>query len=89
LFFWKGKGQIPFFKAHHPSTEKPKALVGFKSRTEPELDTGDSHSISTPPPPCIPMYFYPAGHITSYGYNNVYFFVSFRVTDFNHFCTRL
>jgi len=38
LFFWKGKGngQIPFFKAH-PSTEKPKALVGFEPRTEPEL----------------------------------------------------
>ena len=27
LFFWKGKGQVPFFfKAHHPSTE---ILVGF------------------------------------------------------------
>ena len=53
LFFWKGKGQIPFFKAHHPSTEKPKALVGFEPRTEPELGTGDSHSTSTPPPPPV------------------------------------
>ena len=56
LFFWKGKGQIPFFKipffkAHHPSTEKPKALVGFEPRTEPELGTGDSHFTSTPLPP--------------------------------------
>ena len=33
LFFWKGKGQIPFFKAHHPSTEKSRALVGFEPRT--------------------------------------------------------
>ena len=48
MFFWKGKGQIPFFKVHHHSTEKPKALVGFKPRTEPELGTGDSHSTSTP-----------------------------------------
>ena len=42
LFFWKGKGQIPFFKAHHPSTEKPKALVGFEPRTE--LVEGDLNS---------------------------------------------
>ena len=49
LVFWKGKGQIPFFKVYHPSTEKPKALVGFELRTEPELGTGDSHSTSTPP----------------------------------------
>ena len=51
LFFWKGKRQISFFKVYHPSTEKPKALVGFELRTEPELGTGDSHSTSTPPPP--------------------------------------
>ena len=51
LVFWKGKRQIPFFKVYHPSTEKPKALVGFELRTEPELGTGDSHSTSTPPPP--------------------------------------
>ena len=52
LFFWKGKGQIPFLKVLHPPTEKPKAkaLVGFKARTEPELGTRDSHSTSTPPP---------------------------------------
>ena len=54
LFFWKGKGQIPFFKAHHPSTEKSKALVWFKPRTEPVLGIGDSHSTSTPPPPSTP-----------------------------------
>ena len=35
-----------FFKANHPSTEKPRALVGFELGTEPE--TGDSHSTSTP-----------------------------------------
>ena len=42
---------IPFFKVHHPSTGKPKALVGFEPRTEPELGTGDSHSTSTLLPP--------------------------------------
>ena len=62
MFFWKGKGQIPFvFKAHYPSTEKPKALVGFKPRTEPELGTGDSHSTSTPLPPDV--IFTPIGHL--------------------------
>ena len=54
LFLWKGNGQFPFFKVYHPSTEKPKALVGFKLRTEPELGTGDSHSTSTPQPPTWP-----------------------------------
>ena len=34
------------FKAHHPSTEN-KGLVGFESRTEPELSpTRDSHPTS-------------------------------------------
>ena len=40
----RAKVKFLFFKAHHPSTEKPKALVGFKPRTDPELGTGDSHS---------------------------------------------
>ena len=47
------EGQSNFFKAHHPSTEKPKALEGFEPRTEPELGTGDFHSTSTPPPPIL------------------------------------
>ena len=42
--------KLPFFKANHPSTEKPRALVGFEHRTEPELSTRDSHSTSTPHP---------------------------------------
>ena len=66
LFFWKGKGQIPFFKANHPSTEKPRALVGFELRTEPELRTGDSHSTSTPPRTLNPLtteFFPPRQHI--------------------------
>jgi len=50
LVFLEGQGQIPFFKVYHPSTEKPKALVGFELGTEPELGTGDSHSTSTPLP---------------------------------------
>ena len=56
LFFWKGEGQIPFYKVYHPSTENPKALVGFELRTEPELGTADSHSASTPPPPILGYY---------------------------------
>ena len=40
LFFWKGKGQLPFLKVNHP---KPRALVEFEPRTEPELSTRDSH----------------------------------------------
>ena len=50
-FSGRAKGKFFFFKAHHPSTEKPKALVGFTPWTEPELGTGDYHSTSTPPPP--------------------------------------
>ena len=41
LFFWKGKGQIPSFKAYHPSSEKPKGS-GFKPKTVPELGIGES-----------------------------------------------
>ena len=39
-------GNFLFFKVHHPSTEKPKALVGFKPRTEPGLSTRHSNSTS-------------------------------------------
>ena len=51
-FSGRAKGKF-LFKVRHPSTEKPKALVGFKPRTEPELGAGDTHSSSTPPPPKI------------------------------------
>ena len=51
LVFLEGQRANSSFKAQHLSTEKPKALVGFEPRTEPELGTGDSHSTSTPPPP--------------------------------------
>ena len=37
-FSRKGKGKF-FFKVHHPSIEKPKALMEFKPRIEPELST--------------------------------------------------
>ena len=30
-------GRANFFKAHHPSTEKLGALVGFEPRTKPEF----------------------------------------------------
>ena len=51
-FSGRAKGKfLFFFKVHHPSTEKQKALVGFNPRKEPELGTGDSHSTSTPPLP--------------------------------------
>jgi len=42
LVFLEGQMANDFFKVHHPSTEKPKGLVGFKPMTEPELDTGES-----------------------------------------------
>ena len=48
LVFLEGQRANSFFKANHPSTEKPRALVGFKPRTEPELHTGDSHSTAFP-----------------------------------------
>jgi len=48
LILLEGQKANSFFKAHHPSTEKPKALVEFEPRIEPELGTGDSHSTSTP-----------------------------------------
>ena len=47
LVHLEGEGQILFLKAnHYPSTEIPRALVGFKPI---ELGTRDSHSTSAPP----------------------------------------
>ena len=45
LVFLEGLREIPSFEPPF----KPRALVGFKLRTEPELYTGDSHFTSTPP----------------------------------------
>ena len=36
--------ETKFFKANHPSTDKPRALVGLELRTEPVVSTRDSHS---------------------------------------------
>ena len=45
LLFLEGQ-RASFHKAHHLSTEEPKALVGFKPRTEPGLSTRHSNSTS-------------------------------------------
>ena len=47
LFFWKGKGQIPFLKVQQPSKEKNKGFSGIRTQTEPVLNTEDSHSTSS------------------------------------------
>ena len=50
-FSGRAKGKFLFLRRNTLQQKKPKALVGFEPRTEPELGTGDSHSTSTPLPP--------------------------------------
>jgi len=46
LVFWKGKF---IFKAHYPSTEKPRSQVGFETRTDPEMSALETTSAPVSP----------------------------------------
>ena len=46
-FSGRAKGKF-LIQGELPFNSKPRALVGFELRTEPELSTGDSHSTSAP-----------------------------------------